>query len=156
MVALEEGFLHASSKFRISELNAYQKLAIRKIVVDKEDLFVNLPTGTGKSLIYQALPHVFDHVSNENGHILVVVSPLISLMEDQVKYLQSLGVSDVNISSDAEVDRSKIEREEYSIVYGSPEAWLVNERWRCMLSNEVYSSKLCAVAVDEAHVLRQW
>ena len=156
MAALEEGFLQASSKFRISELNAYQKLAIRKVVIDKEDLFVNLPTGTGKSLIYQALPLVFDHVSNENGHIVVVVSPLISLMEDQVKYLRSLGVSAVNISSDAEVDRAKIERGEYSIVYGSPEAWLVNERWRCMLSNEVYSSKLCAVAVDEAHVLRQW
>ena len=39
-----------------------------------EDVFVNLPTGSGKSLIYQALPLVFDHVSNMNGHIVVVVS----------------------------------------------------------------------------------
>lgn len=156
MAALEEAFHLASSKFKISELNAYQKLAIRKIVVEKEDVFVNLPTGSGKSLIYQALPLVFDHVSNEKGHIVVVVSPLVSLMEDQVKYLRSLGLSAVNISSDSEVDRSKIEKGEYSIVYGSPEAWLLNERWRCMLGNDVYSSKLCAVAVDEAHVVRQW
>ena len=74
MAVLEEAFHLASSKFKISELNAYQKLAIRKIVVEKEDLFVNLPTGSGKSLIYQALPLVFDHVSNENGHIFVVLN----------------------------------------------------------------------------------
>ena len=156
MAALEEAFRKASSKFKISELNAYQKLAIRKICVAKEDIFVNLPTGSGKSLIYQALPLVFDHVSDESGHIVVVVSPLVSLMEDQVKYLRSLGLSAVNISSNVEVDRAKIEKGEYLIVYGSPEAWLVNERWRCMLSNDVYSKKLCAVAVDEAHVLRHW
>ena len=156
MAVLEAAFYKASSKFKISELNAYQKLAIRKFVLEKEDIFVNLPTGSGKSLIYQAMPLVYDHVSDENGHIVVVVSPLISLMEDQVKYLRSLGLSAINISSNIEVDRAKIEKGEYSIVYGSPEAWLMNERWRCMLSNDVYSRKLCAVAVDEAHVLRHW
>ena len=52
MAALQEAFHLASSKFKISELNAYQKLAIRKIVVGKEDIFVNLPLGFGKSLIY--------------------------------------------------------------------------------------------------------
>ena len=44
IASLEEAFHLASSKFKISELNAYQKLAIRKIVVGKEDIFVNLPT----------------------------------------------------------------------------------------------------------------
>ena len=146
MAALEEAFRKASSKFKISELNIYQKLAIRKIFAEKEDVFVNLPTGSGKSLIYQG----------SSGHIVVVVSPLFSVMEDQVKYLRRLGLSTVNISSNVEVDCEKIEKGEYSIVYGSPEAWLMNERWRCMLSNDVYSKKLCAVAVDEAHFLRHW
>lgn len=65
MAALEEALHLASSKFKISELNAYQRLAIRKFVVEKEDVFVNLPTytGSGKSLINQALPLVF----NERG-----------------------------------------------------------------------------------------
>ena len=88
MVALEEAFRKASSKFKISELSACQKLAIRKVFVEKEDVFVNLPTGFGKSLICQALPLVFDHVSDESGHIIVVVSPLVSLMEDQGKYFE--------------------------------------------------------------------
>ena len=52
MAALEEAFHLASSKFKISELNAYQKLSIRKIVIGKENIFVNLPVGFGKSLIY--------------------------------------------------------------------------------------------------------
>ena len=81
MADLEEAFHLASSKFKISELNAYQKLAIRKIVVEKEDIFVNMPTGSGKSLIFQALPLMFDNISNDEGHIVVVVSPLISLIE---------------------------------------------------------------------------
>ena len=89
---------------------------------------------------------MLDHVSDESGHI-VVVSPLVSLMEDQLNYLRSFGLSALNISSNEEVDRAKIN----SIVYGSPEAWLMNERWRCMLSNDVYSRKLCAVLCFVRH-----
>ena len=44
----------------------------------------------------------------------------------------------------------------FSIVYGSPEAWLKIERWRKVSSSEIYRSKLGAIAVDEAHVIKQW
>ena len=55
---------------------------------------------------------MFDHISNVNGHI-VHVSPLVSLLDDQMKYLQRLGLSAVNVSSDSEAYRSKIEKGEY-------------------------------------------
>ena len=71
MAALDEAFHLVSSTFKIPELNSHQKQAIRKIV--SKNLFVNLPTGFGKSLIYQALPLVFDHVIKQPGHIVVVV-----------------------------------------------------------------------------------
>ena len=58
MAALGEAFIRVASLFKILELNAHQKRAIQAIVVDKKDVFVNLPTGFGKSLIYQALPFV--------------------------------------------------------------------------------------------------
>ena len=77
-------------------------------------------------------------------------------MEDQVKYLRSIGVSAVNISSQTDNDHSRIDSGQYSVVFGSPEAWLMNDRWRTMLGNVVYKSKLCAVAIDEAHVIKQW
>ena len=54
MAALEEAFRKASSKFKISELNAYQKLAIRKVFVEKEDNFVegvDRPNTTHKLVI---------------------------------------------------------------------------------------------------------
>ena len=149
MAAPDEAFIRAASLFKILELNSHQKRAIQAV-------FVNLPTGFGKSLLYQALPFLFDHVNKSAGHIVVVVSPLVSLMDDQVKILTDLGLSAISISSQEELDVTKIEKGEYSIVFGSPEAWLMNDRWRRMLDNHVYSNKLCAVAIDEAHVLRQW
>ena len=99
---------------------------------------------------------MFDDVNKSAGRIVVVVSPLVSLMDNQVKILTDLGLSAISISSQEELDVTKIEKGEYSIVFGSPEAWLRNDRWRRMLDNHVYSNKLCAVAIDEAHVLRQW
>ena len=118
MAALQEAFIRVASLFKILELNAQQKRAIQAIVVDKKDVFVNLPTGFGKSLIYQALPFVFDHVNKSAGHIVVVVSPLVSLMDDQVKILTDLGLSAISISSQEELDVTKIEKGEYSIWSG--------------------------------------
>ena len=90
--------------------------------------FVNLLTGFRKSLLYQAQQLVFHLTSQEPGHIVVVVSPLISLMEDQVSHLKELGLKAANISSLEDGERTRVESGEYSLVYGSPEAWLKNER----------------------------
>ena len=156
MATLEEAYDVVSKTFRISSLNEQQKTGIRKVVEERKDVFVNLPTGFDKSLLYQALPLVFDFTSQEPGHVVVVISPLISLMEDQVSHLKELGLKAANMSSVEEAKRTRVESGEYSVVFGSPEAWLSNEPWRFMLTNAVYSKQLCAIAVDEAHVVRQW
>ena len=77
-------------------------------------------------------------------------------MDDQVAYLSSLGVSAINVSSCKEEDYDSVAAGKHSIVYDSPEAWLMNLRWRNLLMSDVYSKMLCALAVDEAHVIRQW
>ena len=97
MASLEKTFDIAAHKFNIRCLNPHQKTAIRTVIIEKKDVFVNLPTGFGKSLMYQALPFVIDEVSRYPGHIVAVVSLLLSLMDDQVAHLTSLGVSAVNI-----------------------------------------------------------
>ena len=76
-------------------------------------------------------------------------------MDDHVKFLASVGIKALNLTSASEEQKTNAEKEKYSLVYGLPDTWLKNERWRSMLYN-VYSSKCCAIAVDEAHVLRQW
>ena len=63
------------------------------------------------------------------------MSPLIRLIGDQINNLRSLGLSAVNLS-DPEVDGLRVGKGEYSIVYGSPEAWHTNERWRAMHSKQ--------------------
>jgi len=162
MADIERAFVAVAEKFKISEFNEHQKTAIRAFIEDNTDVFVNLPTGYGKSLIFQALPFMFDslytEIDRENqGHIVVVVSPLINLIKDQVRYLTTLGISAINISGvESEEERRKLERGSFQVVYGTPEAWLQNERWRSMLTNSTYSSKVCAIAVDEAHVIKQW
>ena len=70
MVVLKETFDLLFSRFQISSLNDHQKEAIWSIVVNNKDVLVNLPTGFGKTLIYQTLLLVFDHVSKVTGHIV--------------------------------------------------------------------------------------
>ena len=157
MADIVSALQNMSLKFNITELHKYQKLAIRKFVLEDKEVFVNLPTGSGKSLIYQGLPVIFDTITRTSGHIVAVLSPLLNLINDQVNHLNCLGIRAVNLSNvKNEEERIMVEHGAFAIVYGTPEAWLKNERWRDMLHNSVYSEKLCAIAIDEAHVLKQW
>ena len=99
MADFEQALYEVSQIFKISQFNDHQKTAIHTIVKDKCDIFVNLPTGFGKSLIFQSLPMIFDRFYEEKSHIVVVISPLINLITDQVNYLNGLGISAINISS---------------------------------------------------------
>ena len=88
----------------------------------------NLPTGLGKSLIFQALPLVIDHIEKQQNHICVVVSPLqlLSLVDDQVAYLRRKEVTTGSISSCTEKKATLIEKVKVSVVFGYPEAWYQN------------------------------
>ena len=144
------------SWFTISCLKPYQKKVISEFVKGKSDIFVNLPTGYGKSLVYQALLTMFDSLTARSGHIVVVVSPLVNLMRDEVRSLRSIGISLVSLSNLQEGEAEKVEKAAYSAVFGTSESWLKVARWKQVLSSPVYSEKLCCVAVDEAHVIKQW
>ena len=148
-------FQRVCETFKIPELNAHQREAIAYFVDKKKDVFINLPTGFGKSLIYQALPLVFDETRNSTGHIVVVISPLVNLMKAQVDKLKKLGISAVSLSEIKDEESKDLEEGHFAIVYGTPEAWLNNERWRKMLSSDIYTAKLCVIIVDEAHVIKQ-
>ena len=61
----------------------------------KSDVYVNLPTGYGKSVVSQALRTVFASVDRYEKNIVVVISPLINLMKDRVRCLSLL--SDMSV-----------------------------------------------------------
>ena len=71
-----------------------QIIALKDLLLGK-DVFVNQPTGSGKSLIFQAFPILFDMVKrspSRSNTIVLVISPLVSLMQDQVSFLKSKGI----------------------------------------------------------------
>lgn len=118
-------------------------------ILSGRDTFAVMPTGAGKSLCYQ-IPAMLLH------GITIVVSPLISLMQDQVKALNDAGVSAAFINSALSesaffetVNRAK--QGMYKLIYVAPER-LVTEGF-LNLAKEV---PISMITVDEAHCISQW
>ena len=101
-----------------------------------------------KTFSYQSAPMVFEGVKKTTFHsIAVVISPLTSLMRDQVKFLKSTGVTAEFIAEDQEdnVAKKAVERGNCQAVFGSPESFLTSDLWRNMLSSTAYKQRLCLI-----------
>ena len=117
--------------------------------VGKRDSLVVLPTGGGKSLCFQAPALTMPGLT-------VVVSPLISLMKDQVDALSECGVPGARIDSTAtDAERrdvfSRIRKNALKLLYVAPER-LVSDGFLSFLQ----TVQLASVAVDEAHCVSMW
>ncbi len=123
--------------------------------VCKKDVFVNLPTGFGKSFIYQIAPMVIQQMGISSNPIIIVVSPLIALMNEEVRYLNSIGISATCLSN---IDKSdqKLQSGDYMFVYTSPESLLSDSERRELLSSRVYKDRIFGIVVDEAHCISHW
>lgn len=117
--------------------------------LDGRDSLVVLPTGGGKSLCYQIPPLLREGVD-------IVVSPLISLMKDQVDGLRLLGYPAAAIHSgmsrrDQQQVRTRAREGQYRLLFISPER-LQMESFQQLLAD----LRTSAVAVDEAHCISHW
>ena len=125
-----------------------QQKEIIDYVVAGGDALVLMPTGGGKSVCYQIPALMLDGVA-------LVVSPLISLMKDQVDALQANGVNAeaLNSSNDEYANRlifDRCSRGEIKILYISP------ERLMAEITRLQKSVKVSMIAIDEAHCVSQW
>ena len=84
------------------------------------DVFVSLPTGYGKSLCYSLLPLIYDKIRKvDRMSIVLVVSPLVALMQDQVGRITSKGISATYLADESK--RKGVKNGEYQVVFVSPE-----------------------------------
>ena len=115
------------NKYRVNQVS---ETSYPANFIGKTDELINLPTGFGKALIYQALPLVCDTVRGTTGLIVVVVSPLVNLMKDQATKVANIGIPAVTLSDISEENMRVVERGAFFVVCGSPEAWLKIDRCR--------------------------
>ena len=106
------------------------------------------------------LPKIFDllHHKSDGTSIIIVISPLTSLMKDQVAMCCSHNVSAVKVTreEDSKKHYEGVISGKFQIVYISPEMIIGTNKWRSTLQEEKYQSRLCGIIVDEAHCVKKW
>uniref|UniRef100_A0ACD5Y541 Uncharacterized protein n=2 Tax=Avena sativa TaxID=4498 RepID=A0ACD5Y541_AVESA len=133
--------------FGYTGFRPYQKEIIQKIMEGRDGLVV-MATGSGKSMCYQIPPLVAKKTA-------VVVSPLLSLMQDQVMSLQQRGVKSEYLGStqmNSSVT-SEAEKGLYDVLYMTPEKAIAlpSRFW-----SNLQASGICLLAIDEAHCISEW
>ncbi len=144
--SLEQALKHY---FGYDSFRPGQRSIVEK-ALQNQDLLVIMPTGGGKSLCYQ-LPALL------KPGLMIVVSPLIALMQDQVQALQDNGIPATFLNSSLSSSELR-EREravlagEMKLLYVAPER-LLGEG---LLSSQLSQVHVSAIAIDEAHCVSEW
>lgn len=134
--------------FGFSEFRPLQNEIITS-VLDRKDSLVLMPTGGGKSLCYQYPSLLFDGIT-------IVVSPLISLMKNQVDSLRSNGISAAYINSSLNYEeinniRSDLEKNLIRLLYIAPERLAIPS-----FLSFLKGLRISLFAIDEAHCISEW
>lgn len=143
--------------FKLNNFRCNQLDAINATLLGK-DVFVLMPTGGGKSLCYQ-LPALVK--SGKTKGVTIVVSPLISLMQDQTQALKSKGISSEMLSSKLEMhDRNRVFDDLFNgritLLYISPEMLNSSYQLRNALTALSNRNELARIVIDEAHCVSSW
>ncbi|KAJ2984378.1 hypothetical protein NUW58_g6092 [Xylaria curta] len=148
-------------RFRMNGFRHNQLEAINATLGGK-DAFILMPTGGGKSLCYQ-LPAVV--TSGKTSGITVVVSPLLSLMQDQVEHLRALNIAAATFNGDTTpaakneiLDALKQPYPEhyFQLLYVTPEMINKSQTFLKGLGCLYNNRKLARLVIDEAHCVSQW
>lgn len=138
---LKEYYGYDSFRERQEEIITY--------ILEGKDVVTIMPTGGGKSICYQVPALILDGLT-------IVISPLISLMKDQVDNIKNMGIKSAYINSTLSENEIKsilndVIKNEVKILYVAPERLESTE-----FLNLITRVKISQIAVDEAHCISQW
>lgn len=137
--------------FRFDDFREGQYAALLR-ALNREDAIVLLPTGSGKSVIFQLLALITPGTA-------FVVSPIISLIDDQVQNLEMRGIDRVVGLTGKTKDKGAVERMlatgQYIMCYVSPERFQIQSFIRSV-HNYASENLVSVVAIDEAHCVSEW
>ena len=147
---MKESLKIINEKFGFSQFKLKQKEVIDSVLNGK-DTMVLMPTGGGKSLCYQIPALIFEGLT-------VVISPLISLMKDQVDALKLNGIEAAFLNSTLSFDEqyqimTRIRLKEIKLLYIAPEKLFSNDMY---FLNFLKKRDVSLFAIDEAHCISQW
>ncbi|KAE8155907.1 hypothetical protein BDV40DRAFT_282593 [Aspergillus tamarii] len=150
------------NRFHLSQFRQNQ-LEVINATLSGRDAFVLMPTGGGKSLCYQ-LPALV--TTGFTKGTTVVISPLLSLMEDQVLHLGQLGIRAFMLNSETEPNARKrilsslsaaqTAEESVELLYITPEMISRSQSLIRILERLHEARKLARFVIDEAHCVSQW
>ena len=158
---IEDAISAAASILGFSQLREHQFSGAMSIISGK-DTFVAKPTGSGKSLIYYLVPLATDYidskmsdasVTKDDRNFAVVLSPLVSLIKDQMRQLKEKNITALCLEQDSQLT-ARLKKNDYSFVYCSPEAVLRD--YRVIFKSKVFQEKLCCIVIDESHCIVKW
>uniref|UniRef100_A0A7M5X4C0 DNA 3'-5' helicase n=1 Tax=Clytia hemisphaerica TaxID=252671 RepID=A0A7M5X4C0_9CNID len=126
--------------------------AISNIYYGRDTLCV-FPTAFGKSLIYQCLPKLFKSMDDSlyDNPTVIVLSPLVSLITNQVSEAGKLDYLGLNACALDLKEHSRIVDGKFNLIFGTPESWLNNSKWRDFVSSNFMVNNLACIVVDEVH-----
>lgn len=143
--------------FGLTSLRPFQKEVLEYLEDNRNnDIFILSPTSSGKSLCYQLPALLYDGIT-------IVISPLKSLIYDQVQYLKSINVSVELLSGDVKdfVKENILKNilkspDDFKFIYTTPETLIQNQVFTDTLKKLVKLNKIQRFVVDEAHCASVW
>jgi ATP-dependent DNA helicase RecQ len=142
-------YIFGYSSFREGQVDSLKRILLNK------DTIALLPTGAGKSLIFQLASLLLPGVS-------VIVVPIKSLMHDQVENLERKGITraiglsgDIESRSEKEKVQALIHRGQYLFIYVAPERFLIDE-FRDTLQEFTKKYLISLIVIDESHCVSEW
>jgi superfamily II DNA helicase RecQ len=144
--------------FQVDKLYDDQISAIKSFFKGN-DVFLCASTGYGKSIVFQCIPLLTDILLEQviGTSTAIVICPLVSLMHDQVKKMNNLGISAAAVYKDQNEDvLDDILDACYSLIFTSPESMLATKRWEKIWKSQSFMEDCVCIAIDEAHCISQW